>query len=426
MPMSPLVARIEANYRYIVVLASLGMMLIGTGSIFLLIVTLKPIAQDFGWPRSVPSFGYSLQYLGAGIGSIAMGHWFDRSGMGKPAVLGAVMIGSGLLVVSAMVNEWQFYIAYGVLIGLLGHATLYAPLMANIIRLFEVRRGMTAGVVASGQSIAGAVWPPIFRYFNDAVGWRETYFWFGIFVLATMLPLALVFWHRSASATAPKISTSRATSGTVRPAAASAPEIDIGVSPLMLMTALCVAIVGCCISMALPLAQLVSHATDLGYSYARGAEMLALALLLSSVCRLGIIGPVADRMGGLKAMFVFSVLQTVTVGAFAFVDGIVTLYLVAALFGIGYGGILPVYPIVVREYLPVEGLGRCTATVILFGGIGMAIGGWFGGWVYDVTGDYAPAFIVGAAANAVNLAIIWALIRRTGRPAAGAVAAAAE
>lgn len=422
--MSPLAARIEANYRYVVVLASLGMMLIGTGSIFLLIMTLKPIAQDFGWPRSVPSFGYSLQFLGAGIGSIAMGHWFDRSGMGKPAVLGAVMIGSGLLVVSAMANEWQFYIAYGVLIGLLGHATLFSPLMANVVRLFEVRRGMAAGVVASGQSIAGVLWPPIFRYVNDAIGWRETYFWFGIFVLATMLPLALVFWHRAA--TAPAASPPRASAGRRRAPRPKVETTGIAVSPFMLMTALCVAIVGCCISMALPLAQLVSHATDLGHSYARGAEMLALALLLTSVCRLGIIGPMVDRMGGLRALFVFSAIQAVAVGAFALVDGIVALYLTAAVFGIGYGGILPAYPVILRECLPIEGLGRRTATVILFGGIGMAIGGWFGGWMYDVTGDYAPAFVAGAMANAVNLAIVWALIRRTGRPAAGAVAAAAE
>ena len=342
--------------------------------------------------------------------------------MGKPAVLGAVMIGSGLLVVSAMVNEWQFYIAYGVLIGLLGHATLYAPLMANILRLFEVRRGMVAGVVASGQSIAGAIWPPIFRYTNDAIGWRETYFWFGIFVLATMLPLALVFWHRAATPPAPP----RTTPGDGRAPRPTVETTGIAVSPLMLMTALSVAIVGCCISMALPLAQLVSYATDLGHSSARAAEMVALALLLSSVCRLGIIGPMVERMGGLQALFVFSAIQAVAVGAFALVDGVVALYLTAAIFGIGYGGILPTYPVIVREYLPVEGLGRRTAIVILFGGIGMAIGGWFGGWVYDVTGDYGPAFIVGALANGFNLVIVWLLNRRTGRPAIGAAIAAAE
>ncbi len=413
--------KVTRDRRGVIVAASLAMLLIGTGSVYLLVVSLKPIAEDFGWPRAAPSLGYSLQYLGSGIGSIAMGYWLDRSGMARPALLGAVMIGFGGLSMTAIAAQWQLFILYGVVMGLLGHATLFSPLLANVVRLYARGRGMAAGIVASGQTLAGALWPPVFRYFNDQFGWRETYFWYGLFVLCTMVPLSFVFGRPSARPAGDGPG-QHAGNRTMRESPPGADrDTGLGLSPSALQTVLCIAIVGCCIAMSLPLAHLVAYATDLSHPYVRAAEMLALMLLTSTACRLVLVGVLVERLGSLGALFAFSAVQAVAVALLVVVDGLAALYIVAAIFGLGYGGILPIYPVIVRERLPAADAGRRTATVILFGGIGMALGGWLGGAVYDLTGGYAPAFLLGVAANLVNLVIVGMLIVRGTRGGAASL-----
>jgi len=349
--------------------------------------------------------------LCAGVGAIVMGLWFDRFGIGPLILLGAVMMGTGAFVVSGMSTQWQFLVAYGLLFGFLGQATLFSPLLANIVNLFERRRGFAAGVVASGQAFAGTFWPPIVRYFNDDVGWRETYFYFGVFTLCTMLPISLVFlWQK-------KFIGERRLKST----AASSSQVDDqmdnftrngGVAASIWMVTLSIGIVGCCVAMALPLAHIVSHMTDIGHPAVRAAEVLALALLVAGVTRLTIMGYVSDRLGSLPTLFLFSCIQTSMVGVFVIVDNLIGLYLIGFIFGIGYGGILPLYPVVIRDHLSSVGIGRRTAVVIFFGGMGMALGGWFGGFLFDLSGSYVLAFMLGAGANVINLVIVGMLLLR--------------
>jgi MFS family permease len=245
-----IVSRLGANYRYIVLWASMLALLIGSGSIFVLVVVLKPIAAEFDWPRTVPSIAYALQFLCAGVGAIVMGSWFDRSGIGPLILLGAIMISIGAFVVTGMSTQWEFLVTYGLLFGFLGQATLFSPLMANIVNLFERRRGFAAGVVASRQAFAGTCWPPIVRYFNDDVGWRETYFYFGLFTPCTMLPISLVFlWQK-------KFIVERR----LKSIAANAHQVDDqmddfarngGVASSIWMVTLSIGILGCCVAMAL-------------------------------------------------------------------------------------------------------------------------------------------------------------------------------
>lgn len=405
--------RLAANYQYVVLWASMLALLIGSGSVFVLVVVLKPIAAEFDWPRTIPSTAYSLQFLCAGVGAIVMGLWFDRSGIGPPILLGAFMLSIGAFVVSGMTTQWEFLVTYGLLFGFLGNATLFSPLLANIVNLFERRRGFAAGVVGSGQAFAGTFWPPVVRYFNDLVGWRETYFYFGVFLFCTMLPLSLIFLGQKRFLGecfgASKIS---------KPTNI-VPDQDMddvtrngGVPASIWMITLCIGIIGCCIAMALPLAHVVSHITDIGLPAARAAEVLALALLVAGITRITLMGYVSDRLGSLPALLVFSIIQTATVGLFVVVDGLVALYLIGIIFGIGYGGILPLYPVVLRDHLSSQSIGRRTAVVIFFGGIGMAVGGSLGGYLYDVYQSYSVAFTVGVGANAINLVIIGALILR--------------
>jgi MFS family permease len=178
------------------------------------------------------------------------------------------------------------------------------------------------------------------------------------------------------------------------------------------MVTLSIGILGCCVAMALPLAHIVSHMTDIGHPAARAAEVLALALLVAGVTRLTIMGYVSDRLGSLPTLFLFSCIQTSMVGMFVVVDNLTGLYLIGIIFGVGYGGILPLYPVVIRDHLSSVGIGRRTAVVIFFGGVGMALGGWFGGFLFDLSGSYVLAFMLGAGANAINLVIVGMLLLR--------------
>ena len=409
-----LATALDANYRFLVLFASVALMLLGTGSMFAIVVALKPIAQDFDWPRTVPSIAFSLLYVGGGTGGILMGHWMDRSGMGWPALVGAVMVGCGAILVSTITRSWQLFLIYGGMLGFLGHAAFFSPLMANIIRWFEHRRGTAVGLVTAGHSLAGMIWPPIFSYFNHSIGWRATYLWFGIFALCTMVPLSLIMRRRPPAPPAP-LATAAPDVG--RPAAPVAGG-RAALSPKTLQRVLALAIVGCCIAMSLPLGHLVAHVSDLGHPAARAAEVLSVALTGSLISRLTVLGPVANRFGGLVSVFTFSALQTVGLALLVFFDGLLALYLIAFLFGFGYGGIVPSYPLVIRESLPVHDGGRRTAIVLLFGAIGMAIGGWLGGFVHDVLGSYTPAFLIGVAFNLGNLAVIGTLIHLSRRATA--------
>ena len=404
----------ETNPRLLavaVLAVSTYLVLVASGTMFLLVVSLKQIAGDFGWPRAVPSFAYALFFVGTGVGGIAMGYWFDRSGPGPVSLLGMTMLGTGAALAGFIESQWQLYLVYGAMMGLLGYATVYGPLSINVMRWFDRRRGLAVGLVAAGESIGGTVWPPVFRYFNETAGWRDTFFGYGVFVLATALPLSLVLWRRM-----PGRGPGSGGEGSRRTDASAAPPAvgrqEIRLSAFAIQAAFCLAIVGCCVSMAMPVAHLVSHASDLGHATARAAEMLATALFAATIVRLAGGALVVDRFGGLVSLLAFSGLQTVALLFYAAVDGMLALYAVSALFGIGYGGISICYPVIVREHLPPSEAGRRLGVILLFGTLAMALGGWLAGYIFDATGGYTPAFLVGAAFNATNLIIVLALIAR--------------
>ena len=394
------------HYRYLVLAASVLSLMVGQGALFLLVVSLKDIATTFNWPRVVPSLGYALQFVGAGLGGILMGHWLDRSGMAKPALIGAVMIGSGTLLASRIESPWHLYLIYGGMIGFLGQATLYSPLLANVMRWFNHRRGMAVGIVSSGQTLAGTVWPPIFSQFNLLFGWRETFVWYGAFALLAMLPMSLVFRREP-----PPLEDADDTP----PDGSLQASRGVPLSPFAIQTLLGVAVVGCCVAMSLPLTHIVAYASDLGHAPAQAAGVLSVMLLTATACRMVGVGLLSDRYGGLFALFVFSSIQAATLLLFTVAQGLLALYLLAMAFGFGYAGVIPCYAVTIRDHLPAREAGRRTAMVILFGAIGMAIGSTLGGALYDMTGGYATAFLIGVAFNVGNLAIIGLLLRRVRR-----------
>jgi MFS family permease len=187
---------------------------------------------------------------------------------------------------------------------------------------------------------------------------------------------------------------------------------------------LCIAGVACCVAMSMPQVHIVAYCTDLGYGPARGAQMLSLMLACGIASRL-ISGAVCDRIGGLRTLVLGSALQGMALLLFLPFDALVSLYVISALFGLFQGGIVPSYAIIVREHFPPAEAGARVGTVLMCTLLGMALGGWMSGEVYDLTGSYHAAFINGVAWNLLNLSIAVGLLRRVPRwrTRAGAVGA---
>jgi MFS family permease len=367
------------------------------GAPYVTVIALKPIALDLGSPRSVPALAGALMYLGTGVGGIFMGWWADRVGVKVTVTIGCLMVGAGAML-SSLGTEWSLLLGHGVLIGLLGNAGIFAPLMTYITRWFDVRRGVALSFVATGQTMAGALWSPVFDASIERFGWQRTLFWYGVLTIVTVLPLALLLRRPPA------------------PSATSAAEAEarrtglvLGLAPNMVLALLCAAIVGCCIAMTMPMGHLVAFCSDLGYLPARGAEMLSLLLGCAFIGRF-FWGRLSDRIGGLMTILIGSACQAAGLTFFVVVKGLAGLYVISAAFGLGFGGIIPAYVLTVRELFPAGEAGWRIATVLFFGLAAMAFGGWLAGAIYDWAGYYQPAFATGVLFNLVNLVLIGGLI----------------
>ncbi len=390
---------VETSYGWVIVFASLSLHTIALGAPNVLFVALKPIAADFGSLRSVPSFAYSLLMIGSGVGGIAMGLWMDKRGIVHPVLFGSTMIGLGALLASQSEGRWSLYVANGLLIGFLGKAALIAPLVTNATRWFDRRRGLAIAIIASGQGVAGAIWPPVLHYMNASIGWRDTYFYFGIFAFASMVPLALLLRHRPSVAPVDRIS-SLSDDGWI-----------LGLRANFVQSLLCLATVGCCAAMAMPIVHLVSHATDLGFTKTRAAELLSYLFVAAFFSRIG-FGMLVDRIGALPTLLFGSTCQMTMLVVFSLVESPIGLYIAAIMFGLGFAGIMPCYPSIIRILFPATELGWRVAAQYLFAAMGMALGGWLGGVLFDLNGSYSQAFLSGAAFNIMNLALVSFLYAR--------------
>jgi MFS family permease len=393
---------IESPYAWIRLGVSLLLMTIGGSGMYSVTVVLPRIQQEFGVARADASLPYTLTMIGFGLGGILMGRLADRFGVLVPVVVGAVGLGAGYIVAGLAANLWLFCAAQGLLVGLLGTSATFAPLVADTSQWFDRRRGIALAICMSGNYTAGALWPPVMQHFIDSVGWRQTYLGMGVFCMAAMLPLALILRAR------PPLHEIAPVAGGV---SAPALERPMGMTPGAAQALLCVAGVSCCVAMSMPQVHIVAYCGDLGYGAARGAEMLSVMLGLGVISRLA-SGWIADRIGGLRTLLLGSGLQMVALLLFLPFTGLVSLYVVAGLFGLFQGGIVPSYALIVREHFSPREAGARVGTVLMATLFGMALGGWLSGAVFDLTGSYRAAFINGIGWNILNLAIAAFLLWR--------------
>ena len=394
----------DSPYAFRRLLVALALMTIGNGAMYVVVVVLPTVQAEFGVARADASLPFTLLMIGFGIGGMFMGRLADRFGVTLPIIVGGTSIGVGFVLAGMAGSIWTFALVHGVLLGLLGCSSTFAPLIADTSLWFVRRRGIAVAVCASGNYFAGAIWPPIVSAMVQEVGWRTTYFALGAFCGISMIALALLLRRRPPAAVA---------SISAGLASAHSSDRPFGMSPAAATGLLCVAGLACCVAMSMPQVHIVALCGDLGFGSANGARMLSLMLAFGIASRL-ISGVICDRIGGLRTLLLGSALQGLALLLYLPADGLWSLYVVSALFGLFQGGIVPSYAIIVREYFSPKEAGARVGTVLMFTLLGMALGGWMSGKIFDLTGSYTAAFVNGIAWNLLNLSIAIYLLHRAG------------
>lgn len=376
---------------------------VGGVGMWSVVVALPSVQAAFHIPRAGAALPYTLTMIGVAGGNVVMGRLLDRVGIRPLLLVAGVSLGLGYFAASRAAGLGGFALASFLPIAFLGSSVTFGPLMADVSQWFVRRRGLAVSICAAGNYFAGALWPPLLAGWIDRYGWREAYLLVGLVCAAVIVPVGLLLGRRPpAAALAP-------------PGAAGAPRGGIGgLGPGTVQALLCLAGVACCVAMAMPQVHLVAYCSDLGFGPAHGADMLSLMLAFGVVSRIG-FGAVADRIGGLATLLLGSLLQLLALVLYLGFDGLGSLYVISALFGLFQGGIVPSYAVIVREYFPAREAGLRIGITLTATMLGMALGGWMSGVIFDLTGSYRAAFLNGIGWNALNGAIMLLLLHRAWR-----------
>ena len=356
----------------------------------------------------MPALAGSAAYLGSGLGGVLMGWLSERWGVRRVAMFGLAMIALGMIVSSqggaVLGGAPALLLGHGLLVGFLGLGCLFAPLITLVTRWFDRRRGTAVALVSSGQYMSGVLWPSLLEAGVDRLGWQTTMLVYGIGATAMMLPVCLLL---------------RPAPAPLDGEAARGPQpgaLVMGMPPNVVQGLVSLAIFLCCVPMAMPQGHLVAFCSDLGLSAARGAAMLSLMLALAFASR-QFWGWMADRVGGLPTVLAASTVQAVALAGFLATQDEAGLFMVSAVFGMGFSGIVPAYVVALRELFPEREASWRVPVLLLAGQGGMAVGSWLAGAIYDQAGAYAPAFAAGVLFNLANLVLLGVLLgRRPPRP----------
>jgi len=388
----------DSLYSWTRLFIALLLATVGNIGMWVVVIVLPDIQLEFKIDRGTASIPFAFTMVGFAIGNWVMGHVVDRYGITKTIILAATVNTAGYIAAMYVNNVYslsilQFFIG-------LGTAAAFGPLIADTSHWFLKRRGIAVALIASGNYFSGAIWPPLFNNTLQSDGWRDVYWILALSTVFIMIPLSFLLAKKISEETA-----------RISDAASSDKRQNVSISPKALTILLSIAGIGCCVAMSMPQVHIVAFCIDLGFGPAVGAEMLSLMLIGGIISRL-INGMLADKLGGVYTLLIGSTLQCIALFLYLPFDGLVSLYIVSLVFGLSQGGIVPSYAIIIREYLPGVDAGTRVGFVMMCTIMGMAIGGWMSGWIYDLTGSYAAAFWNGIVWNFLNIAIVLFLITR--------------
>ena len=390
---------LDSRYSWLRLCLTLGVAIVANVGMWMVIAVLPAIEADFGTSRLWSSAPYTLTMIGFALGNFLVGRMVDRFGV-MLSLQGAAVITSAAFALSALSQNIVVLSAIHLFLGL-GTAVGFGPLIADISHWFHRQRGLAVALVASGNYLSGAIWPLVLAGPLASGDWRGVYMMLAVICVVVIVPMSLTLRRRVPDA-----------ARQVAETAAASRAATTGLSSRNLAILLGIAGIGCCVAMSMPQVHIVAYCVGLGYGPAAGQQMLALMLMGGVVSRI-ISGLVADKLGGVMTLLIGSVLQCIALFLYLPYDGLVSLYVVSAIFGLSQGGIVPSYAVVVREYMPARDAGAWVGFVLMATIMGMAIGGAASGWIYDLTGSYTAAFVNGIVWNGLNIAIMLWLLSRT-------------
>ena len=391
----------DSSYSWTRLVITLIIATVANVGMWAVIIVMPAVEVEFNAGRAEASMPYTLTMIGFALGNLLIGRLVDRFGV-TVALIGAALV-SALAYLCAILSGSIFVLSLAHLLLGLGTAVGFGPLIADISHWFLRKRGIAVALVASGNYLSGAIWPTLLADILTADGWRQVYMILAIMTLAVVIPLSFLLRRR-----VPEDAHGKAQ------AAATLRARSTGFSPRTLQYLLGLAGIGCCVAMSMPQVHIVSYCVGLGYGPVVGAEMLSLMLLGGVVSRV-LSGVLADKVGGVITLLVGSTLQCIALFLYLPYDGLVPLYVISLIFGLSQGGIVPSYALIVREYMPAKEAGARVGFVMMMTILGMALGGWMSGWIYDMTGSYQAAFLNGIVWNLMNMGIMVMLLLR-GRP----------
>jgi MFS family permease len=386
----------SSSYRWVIVAAGALMTCVALGAMFSLAVFLEPMSAATGWSRAGISAGMTLNFLIMGIGAFAWGAISDRFGIRIVVLTGAVMLGLGLFLASRAQSLVVFQLTYGILVGLAASA-FFAPMMAATTAWFDTQRSLAVSLVSAGMGVAPMTISPLARWLLTTYDdWRLAMLIIGVVAWALLLPAALLVRRPPAPARTDASALAEAHSMSVHDALRSRQFFVLGLT-----------FFACCAAHSGPIFHMVSYAMACGLAPMAAVSVYSVEGLAGLGGRL-LLGLLADRLGVKRVLIAGLLIQAFAMGGYLFVSRLGEFYLLAVIFGTAYGGVMPLYAVLAREYFGQKIMGTVFGAATMLSSLGMAFGPLIGGWVFDSFDGYAWLFIgsfaVGLGAVAVALA----------------------
>ena len=386
----------DPGYAWVMVACVFILSALSFGTLASISVFLKPLALEFGWSRGQTSFSYTVISFSSAIFGVFWGYIADKYGTRWFGIVAAIMMSLSLFLLSKQTNIYHFYGFY-FLFGALGNAMVTSPLFANVGFWFRNNPGLALGITAAG----GAVGQGLIPYFSGIIietdGWRAAYYFMAIIYLAIAIPAALFIrespWREQA-----------------RTSTEEEPR-DFPLSEKEAITWLCSAVIFCCICMSVPIVHLVPLLTDAEFTIEFATSVLMVLMFCGAFGRI-LGGKLGDMIGALPAYMIMSLGQTVSVIWFPYITNPIGLYLLAAFFGFTYSGVMSSILVTTRMVVSAKFAGRANSLGSFFGWTGMGMGGFFGGYFFDLYGDYFWSFAFASFMGAINLLVLLRFLAR--------------
>ena len=392
------ISHLDSKYSWRRLILTLWVSIIANVGVWAIVVIMPAVQNEFGVDRGTVSLPYALTMVGFGLGNLFFGRIVDRNGAFVALIIGILFVVSGFFI-SIIVDSMLAFIVVQMVVGF-GTGASFGPLIADISQWFYKKRGLAVSIVASGNYLAGAVWPILLSGVLEESGWRAVYLSLICLLIIGALPI-VIFLRKKA----PAVQLSDIPQKKME-------NFKINLSKGSLTFCLALAGFCCCVAMSMPQVHMISYCYDLGFGQIIGGQLLSLMLLGGVLSRV-ISGFIVDILGGIKTVLIGSSLQAFALFLFLPFDGLISLYIVSLVFGLSQGGIVPSYAIIVREFLPSGEAGVRIGTIIMTTIIGMAFGGWLSGWLFDLTGSYKMAFYNGIVWNVANILIMLLLFGKS-------------